>query len=69
VPITDFGRFYVTAWSGSGANADMCNDALPQTGSGEIDGHFVDLQSPSDPDLTANCDPNQLRACVATLTR
>jgi hypothetical protein len=73
VPILDFGRFYVTAWDGHNANADPCGtppgEGLPQTGSGEIDGHFVDLTTPGDPDLGATCDPTQLRDCVATLTR
>jgi hypothetical protein len=69
VPVTDVGRFYVTSWGGSGANADPCagDAALPP---GEIDGHFVDvLPIDSTPDPTQNCDINQLRACLATLVR
>jgi hypothetical protein len=72
VPVLDFGSFYVTSWAGqaSSHDQDLCPGAITQNGSGEIDGHFVDLVDVNDnPDPTMNCDPSQLRPCLATLVR
>jgi hypothetical protein len=71
VPITDFGRFYVTAWGGSNkSNTDPCADVLTGIQPGQINGHFVDVVPTNGiPDPTQSCDVNQLRACVATLLR
>jgi hypothetical protein len=72
VPVLDFGTFYVTSWAGQAASKDkdLCPGAIPQNGTGEIDGHFVDLIDVNDPpDPTAQCDASQLRPCVPTLIR
>jgi Putative Flp pilus-assembly TadE/G-like len=69
VPIIDFGEFYVTAWGGTNrSNTDPCPDNLTGVQGGEIDGRFVDIVTPQGtPDPNAQCDPKQLRPCLATL--
>jgi hypothetical protein len=70
VPIIDFGRFYVTAWGGTNGNADVCvGDNTAGLSTGDVVGHFVDVPTQGDPDLTASCTPTQLRPCQATLIR
>ena len=77
VPITDFGKFYVTGWGGNGANADLCpgddkfNPDGDLLGNGEIVGYFVESVSsntgPTDPNIT--CVIGQIRPCEAVLVR
>jgi hypothetical protein len=75
VPVTKFGTFYVTGWTGQGSGfANPCqgngDDPVPNGDAGNIVGHFIkyvyvlnDGGGSGDP-----CDFNSFGSCIAVLT-
>jgi hypothetical protein len=74
VPVTGFGHFYVTGWTGQGGGfANPCqgngDDPVPNNDSGLIVGHFIFYLNKLGGDGTAPCDPNSINACVIVMTK
>jgi hypothetical protein len=77
VPVTVFGAFYVSGWSGAPIGCTGVNESAPLSAAGngngqtaDIWGHFVkyvDTQGSGNPGLT--CDPTGLLPCVPVLTQ
>jgi hypothetical protein len=79
-PVTGFALFYVTGWSGQGANDDPCTKATGSLPTGTtvddnpsttdtIVGHFVQLVTDfGGPPSDQLCNLGQLMPCVAVLT-
>ena len=74
VPVTGFGHFYVTGYTGSGGGfTPPCqgkgDDPVPNGDSGLIVGHFIFYLNKLGGDGTAPCDPNSINACVIVMTK
>ena len=74
VPVTGFGHFYVTGWTGQGNGFDPpCqgngDDPVPNDDSGLIVGHFIFYLNKVGGDGTAPCDPSSINACVIVMTK
>jgi hypothetical protein len=74
VPVTGFGHFYVTGWTGQGGGFDNpCqgkgDDPVPNNDSGLIVGHFIFYLEKIGGDGTEPCDPNSINACVIVMTK
>lgn len=74
VPVTGFGHFYVTGWTGQGGGFDNpCqgngDDPVPNNDSGLIVGHFIFYLNKLGGDGTAPCDPSSINACVIVMTK
>jgi hypothetical protein len=74
VPVTGFGHFYVTGWTGQGGGFDPpCqgngDDPVPNNDSGLIVGHFIFYLNKLGGDGTAPCDPTSINACVIVMTK
>jgi len=74
VPVTGFGHFYVTGYTGQGAGFDPpCqgngDDPVPNNDSGLIVGHFIFYLNKVGGDGTAPCDPTSINACVIVMTK
>jgi hypothetical protein len=74
VPVTGFGHFYVTGWTGQGGGFNNpCqgngDDPVPNNDSGLIVGHFIFYLDKIGGDGTAPCDPNSINACVIVMTK
>lgn len=74
VPVTGFGHFYVTGWTGQGGGFDNpCqgngDDPVPNNDSGLIVGHFIYYIDKVGGDGSAPCDPNSINACVIVMTK
>jgi hypothetical protein len=76
VPVTGFGHFYVTGWTGNGMGFDnpceapgQGDDPVPNNDSGLIVGHFIYYLDKVGGDGTAPCDPTSINACVIVMTK
>jgi hypothetical protein len=74
VPVTGFGHFYVTGWTGQGSGFDnpcqgQGDDPVPNNDSGLIVGHFIFYIDTVGGDGTAPCDPTSINACVIVMTK
>lgn len=74
IPVTGFGHFYVTGWTGNGGGFDNpCqgkgDDPVPNNDSGLIVGHFIYYLDKVGGDGTAPCDPTSINACVIVMTK
>jgi Putative Flp pilus-assembly TadE/G-like len=74
VPVTGFGHFYVTGWTGQGGGFDNpCqgngDDPVPNNDSGLIVGHFIFYLNKLGGDGTLPCDPTSINACVIVMTK
>jgi len=74
VPVTGFGHFYVTGWTGQGGGFDNpCqgngDDPVPNNDSGLIVGHFIFYLDKIGGDGTEPCDPSGINACVIVMTK
>ena len=74
VPVTGFGHFYVTGWTGQGGGFDNpCqgngDDPVPNDDSGLIVGHFIFYLNKLGGDGTLPCDPSSINACVIVMTK
>jgi hypothetical protein len=74
VPVTGFGHFYVTGWTGQGGGFNNpCqgngDDPVPNNDSGLIVGHFIRYVDRLGGDGTVTCDPNSINACVIVMTK
>ena len=74
VPVTGFGHFYVTGWTGQGGGFDNpCqgngDDPVPNNDSGLIVGHFIFYLNKLGGDGTLPCDPSSINACVIVMTK
>ncbi len=74
VPVTGFGHFYVTGWTGQGTGFNNpCqgngDDPVPNNDSGLIVGHFIFYLDKIGGDGTAPCDPSSINACVIVMTK
>jgi hypothetical protein len=83
VPVTGFGHFYVTGYTGNGGGFDNpCypgapanyngphpDDRVPNDDTGLIVGHFITYLSKLGGDGTEPCDPNSINACVIVMTK
>jgi hypothetical protein len=74
VPVTGFGHFYVTGWTGQGGGFDPpCqddgDDPVPNDDSGLIVGHFIQYLNKVGGDGTEPCDPTSINACVIVMTK
>ena len=76
VPVTGFGTFYITGWTGQGGNfGNPCqgngDDPVPGNDPGLIVGHFVKYIQTinSGGGGTAACDSSAFDSCVAVMTR
>jgi hypothetical protein len=83
VPVTGFGHFYVTGYTGQGGgfnnpcypgppsnyNGPHPDDRVPNDDSGLIVGHFIFYLNKLGGDGTLPCDPNSINACVIVMTK
>jgi hypothetical protein len=74
VPITGFGHFYVTGYTGNGGGfrppCQGSGDApVPNGDSGLIVGHFIRFIDTLGGDGSLPCDPNSINACVIVMTK
>ena len=74
VPVTGFGHFYVTGWTGQGGGFNNpCqgngDDPVPNNDSGLIVGHFIFYLDKVGGDGTEPCDPSSINACVIVMTK
>jgi hypothetical protein len=83
VPVTGFGHFYVTGYTGNGGgfnnpcypgppanyNGPHPDDRVPNDDTGLIVGHFIFYLDKVGGDGTAPCDPNSINACVIVMTK
>jgi Flp pilus assembly protein TadG len=75
VPVSDFGTFYVTGWTGQGQGFNNpCqgngDDPVPNNDAGYIVGHFIKyIQTLNPGGGTTPCDLNAFGSCVAVMTR
>lgn len=66
VPVTGFGAFYITGYSG-----DPCPNATPNVGSGFMVGHFIKYvdQDPGSVPSQKFCDISSLTPCIPVLVK
>jgi hypothetical protein len=83
VPVTGFGHFYVTGYTGNGGGFDNpCypgppssysgshpDDRVPNDDTGLIVGHFILYLEKVGGDGTEPCDPTSISACVIVMTK
>jgi Flp pilus assembly protein TadG len=74
VPVTGFGHFYVTGWTGNGMGfSNPCqgngDDPVPNNDSGLIVGHFIRYVDTTGGFGTDPCDPSSIDACVIVMTK
>ena len=74
VPVTGFGHFYVTGYTGNGGGfTPPCQGrgdaAVPGGDSGLIVGHFIRFIDTLGGDGSLPCDPNSINACVIVMTK
>jgi hypothetical protein len=83
VPVTGFGHFYVTGYTGNGGGFDNpCypgppsnysgphpDERVPNDDSGLIVGHFIFYLDKIGGDGTEPCDPTSINACVIVMTK
>lgn len=74
VPVTGFGHFYVTGYTGNGNGfkppCQNNGDApVPNGDSGLIVGHFIRFIDTLGGDGSQPCDPNSINACVIVMTK
>jgi hypothetical protein len=83
VPVTGFGHFYVTGYTGNGGgfnnpcypgppsnyNGPHPDDRTPNDDTGLIVGHFIFYLSKLGGDNGQPCDPNSINACVIVMTK
>jgi hypothetical protein len=83
VPVTGFGHFYVTGYTGQGGGFDNpCypgppsnysgpnpDERVPNDDSGLIVGHFIFYLDKIGGDGTEPCDPSSINACVIVMTK
>jgi len=83
VPVTGFGHFYVTGYTGNGGGFDNpCypappanysgphpDDRVPSDETGLIVGHFIFYLDKVGGDGTEPCDPTSISACVIVMTK
>jgi hypothetical protein len=77
VPVTGFGHFYVTGYTGNppggGGFKPPCygngDAAVPNGDSGLIVGHFIRFIDTLGGDGSLPCDPNSINACVIVMTK
>jgi hypothetical protein len=83
VPVTGFGHFYVTGYTGNGGGFDNpCypgppanyrgahpDQRTPNDDTGLIVGHFIEYLNKLGGDGTLPCDPTSINACVIVMTK
>jgi hypothetical protein len=83
VPVTGFGHFYVTGYTGNGGGFDNpCypgppanyrgthpDERTPNDDTGLIVGHFIEYLNKLGGDGTNPCDPSSINACVIVMTK
>ena len=74
VPVTGFGHFYVTGYTGNGGGfkppcQGVVDSPVPNNDSGLIVGHFIRYIDTLGGDGSLPCDPNSINACVIVMTK
>jgi hypothetical protein len=74
VPVTGFGHFYVTGYTGNGGGfTPPCqgngDDPVPNNDDGLIIGHFIRYVDTVGGDGSLPCDPTSINACVIVMTK